>query len=170
MAPACLQKGLLTIGALDNLDHNPSSTTAVNAFHGTGISLFQFPTRDNPGEGRPPLTAPPSKIKRHHLPDSYAIVPAVVLKTSAVDVRVLPMETCLEEDIPVLATSMQPCLVEAISKEKRWVEHALALFEKGELSEDGLHIMLHSNLPQKTLQQCVHYCRFSTKSPLPLQW
>ena len=25
--PACLKKGLFTVGALDNLDHNPSSTT-----------------------------------------------------------------------------------------------------------------------------------------------
>lgn len=26
VAPACLRKGLFTVGALDNLDHNPSST------------------------------------------------------------------------------------------------------------------------------------------------
>lgn len=31
VAPAGLQKGLFTVGALDNIDHNPSSTTAVNA-------------------------------------------------------------------------------------------------------------------------------------------
>ena len=27
-----------TVGALDNLDHNPSSTTARDSFHGMGIS------------------------------------------------------------------------------------------------------------------------------------
>ena len=42
VAPACLRKGLFTVGALDNLDHNPSSTAAVNAFHGTGISFPQW--------------------------------------------------------------------------------------------------------------------------------
>jgi len=41
VVPANLQRGLFTVGALDNLDHNPSSTTAKGSFHGTGISLFQ---------------------------------------------------------------------------------------------------------------------------------
>ena len=40
VAPTGLQKGLFTVCAQDNIDHNPSSTTAVNAFHGTGITLF----------------------------------------------------------------------------------------------------------------------------------
>ena len=37
VCPAQLRKGLFTVGALDNLDHNPSSTTAKGSFHGTGI-------------------------------------------------------------------------------------------------------------------------------------
>ena len=40
VSPACLRKGLFIVGALDNLDHNPSSTTSQSSFHGTGISLF----------------------------------------------------------------------------------------------------------------------------------
>ena len=59
VVPANLHKGLYTVGALDNIDHNPSSTTAVGAFHGCGISLFQFPTRTNPGESRLPIVIPP---------------------------------------------------------------------------------------------------------------
>ena len=38
VSSACLRKGLFTVGALDNLDHNPSSTTSQSSFHGTGIS------------------------------------------------------------------------------------------------------------------------------------
>ncbi|EDO42325.1 predicted protein [Nematostella vectensis] len=38
VAPACLRKGVFTVGALDNLDHNPSSKTAASSFHGTGIN------------------------------------------------------------------------------------------------------------------------------------
>ena len=53
VSPACLKKGLFTVGAIDNLDYNPSSTTSQSSFHGTGISLFQFPTKDNPGTNRP---------------------------------------------------------------------------------------------------------------------
>ena len=48
VVPACLRKGLFTVGALDNLDHNPSSTTAMNAFHGT-VRI----RKDNPSESRP---------------------------------------------------------------------------------------------------------------------
>ncbi len=58
VVPAGLHKGLFTVGALDNIDHNPSSTTAVGAFHGCGISLFQFPTKANPGETRNPIVLP----------------------------------------------------------------------------------------------------------------
>lgn len=38
VCPAQLHKGISTVGTLDNLDHNPSSTTAKGSFHGTGIS------------------------------------------------------------------------------------------------------------------------------------
>jgi len=47
-----LRKGLFTTGALDNLDHNPSSTTAKGSFHGTGITLFQSPTKSKMGSPR----------------------------------------------------------------------------------------------------------------------
>ena len=42
-----LHHGHFTDGALDNLDHNTSSTTATDAFHGTAISLFQFCAESN---------------------------------------------------------------------------------------------------------------------------
>ena len=61
IAPACFRKGLFTVGAFDNLDHNPSSSTSTNSFHGTVISLFQFPTKDEPGESRPTVIIPPSE-------------------------------------------------------------------------------------------------------------
>jgi len=73
VVPACLKKGVFTVGALDNLDHNPSSTTAASSFHGTGISMFQLPTTMNPGEERPPVTIPPQETG-HFLPEEYAIV------------------------------------------------------------------------------------------------
>ena len=47
VSPICLKKGLFTVGAINNLDYNPTSTTSQSSFHGTGISLFQFPTKDN---------------------------------------------------------------------------------------------------------------------------
>ncbi len=71
---ACLRKCFFTAGALDNLDHNPSSTTYQYSFHGTGIILFQFPTRSNSGECRRPVAiTPPSGAKEHSLPHNYAL-------------------------------------------------------------------------------------------------
>ena len=40
---------LFTTAAVDNIDHNPTSRTAQDSFHGTGISLFQHPSAENPG-------------------------------------------------------------------------------------------------------------------------
>ena len=40
--PPRLQENIFTVSAIDNLDHNPSSSTAKDSFHGTGISIFQF--------------------------------------------------------------------------------------------------------------------------------
>ena len=42
LTPVSLQNGLVTAGVLNNLDHNHCSITAVDAFHDTDISLFQF--------------------------------------------------------------------------------------------------------------------------------
>ena len=41
-----------TTGAVDNIDHNPSSTTADDLFHGTAIYLMQHPSDDQSGTGR----------------------------------------------------------------------------------------------------------------------
>ena len=43
VCPSSLRKFLFTVGALDNIDHNPSATTAHGSFHGTAMSIFQFP-------------------------------------------------------------------------------------------------------------------------------
>ena len=44
VCPLQLRKGLFMVGALDNIDHNLSSTTAQGSFHGTGISIiFSIP-------------------------------------------------------------------------------------------------------------------------------
>ena len=41
VCPRQLRKGIYTIGVLDNLDHNPSSTTSEESFPGTVISIIQ---------------------------------------------------------------------------------------------------------------------------------
>ena len=55
VCPPSLKKNVFTTSALDNIDHNPSSTTAQGSLHGTGISLFQHPTSSQPGVNREKL-------------------------------------------------------------------------------------------------------------------
>jgi hypothetical protein len=52
VCPAILQKGLFTTSAVDNIDHNPSATTATISCHGTGISVFQHPVSSTFSDSR----------------------------------------------------------------------------------------------------------------------
>lgn len=52
VCPSNLKKDLFTIGAYDNIDHNPTSTTSKESFHGTSISIFQCRAENNLGTKR----------------------------------------------------------------------------------------------------------------------
>ncbi len=98
-------------GAADNLDHNPSATTAHGSFHGTSISLFQQPSNDKPGT---PQEIPEEEMqtvqKLLELPVQYKEVPLVILKTNSAK-------------LPNIAGPVQPVrtneIDDAIEEEKR---------------------------------------------------
>ena len=72
VCPPDLRRGLFTTAAMDNIDHNPTATTATSSFHGTSISIFQHPTTDSEGEKREPLQLGDKKTKTAlELPNSY---------------------------------------------------------------------------------------------------
>ena len=78
VCPPQLSKNIFTCGAVDNIDHNPSAKTAHDSFHGTAISLMQFPTSEKIGEEsvRVPIDfVKQSKISP--LPQRYILVPTV---------------------------------------------------------------------------------------------
>ena len=52
VCPAKLKKSLFTTANVDNIDHNPSSRTAKDSFHGTAISLTQHPDTETDGIDR----------------------------------------------------------------------------------------------------------------------
>ena len=82
MCPDNLRKGLFTNGALDNIDHNPSSTSAQGSLHGTAISIIQNLTRENSGIGRN-VSFKTEIADQPSLPESFAIVPAVSINASS---------------------------------------------------------------------------------------
>ena len=70
---------LFTTAAVDNIDHNPSSTAAKHSFHGTNISLFQHKTSQDDGVVRNSISIEGLSTSRlvHNLPHYYTDVAPV---------------------------------------------------------------------------------------------
>ena len=83
VCPPVLHKGLFTTAAMDNIGHDPTAITVITSFHGTSISVFQHPMKDDRGEQCEPLKFGGEKVKTvPELPDSYTnISPAFFAKT-----------------------------------------------------------------------------------------
>ena len=105
VCPSNLRHKIFTVAALDNLDHNPTSRTATSSFHGTGISMFQFPSVENPGLDQEPMEIsfhrPPSS-KGPMLPTLYTFVPPIsrnlVTQPPVKDVQPQPMASFDKEE------------------------------------------------------------------------
>ena len=115
VCPSVLQKGLFTTAALDNIDHNPSSTTAKSSFHGTGISLFQHPTDSEKGEQRELLhiAGAPATKKVPPLPEAYTNVRPAYFKDAS------PVPTGSQNMLPL----KPEILFQNIKMEYQWLEH-----------------------------------------------
>ena len=77
VCPSKLRGELFTTAAVDNIDHNPSSTSSQSSFHGTAISLVQHPCNGELGTPRDTDVFDPSKPSTSktisHLPSSYKL-------------------------------------------------------------------------------------------------
>ena len=125
VCPSQLRKSVFTIGALDNVDHNPSSTTSQGSFHGTSISIIQQPTVVVPGilRDKPNFEHSKKSTGKPHLPDKYTVVPAVYMKPSVLAVpendRALTIQN--EDDANVN---------QAIDEEELWINEATPLLSE----------------------------------------
>ena len=84
VCPPKLRHGLFTTGAVDNSDHNHSSATAKDSFHGTGISLMHHPSHMNGGLDRGVLVHGQDISMAKSvtpLPSVYKSVPPAATKT-----------------------------------------------------------------------------------------
>ena len=130
VSSVCLHRCLFTVGVLDNLHlHNPTSTTSQSSFHGTGISMFQFPSPNKPGECRPPFTV---------LPENYTTVPAVATAKSN---TVVP-------EVKVEQTKV--CLDKALEVENEWVQISTRLLKKEEIEKGDAIAWAAYHASQKT--------------------
>ena len=130
VCPVQVLDGVFTAGALDNLDHNPTSQTAEGSFHGTSISVFQFPTENNQGVSREPIKIPPkARTRNPSLPDNYRIVPTVSCNTDTVNVT---------EAAAIEEAEHEPVLCEAILEENQWLEERIPIVEKDKLEKGDI--------------------------------
>ena len=84
VCPPKLKRGLFTTGCADNIDHNPSSRTAADSFHGTADSLTQHPNLTSAGIDRDINIIDPNvpKTKRiSELPEAYTNIQPVIIHT-----------------------------------------------------------------------------------------
>ena len=115
VCPPNLRNGLFTPSAVFNIDHNTSSTYSKENFHGTGISLFQHPSIEEPGVERNVLSENLDyKTPKMCLPESYT--------------NVLPLHNpndkqSVSTDKNINSNFKKDSLNQAMKDERIWLEH-----------------------------------------------
>ena len=130
VCPPKLRGNIFTTAAVDNIDHNPSSTTAHDSFHGTAISLVQHPTTKNRGVERdiPVLDGTVQAQKNvAQLPPTFCNVPPAVLHVKDPLVPTVPDEVNLAD---TAAT------VSRMEEEYKWLDNVKELVSKDTLEND----------------------------------
>lgn len=159
VCPSNLRLGLLTTAAVDNIDHNPSSTTSKDSFHGTGISLFQHPSAVTPGTEEALIsisTNADSEKSVKQLPASYTEVIPVQKTTS----KVQPPANVSE------MKSDKSSFNRGFEDESTWLEKASAIVVDQESLEEKTQVSwaaFQSNQPS-----CVPPSSVAVSALLPL--
>ncbi|GFO04546.1 hypothetical protein PoB_003105100 [Plakobranchus ocellatus] len=109
--------------AVDNLDHNPSSTTSHGAFHGTGISLFQNRETESDGINRHMSEVQPDEHIHSKqippLPEAYTTLPPVTAKQ---DPTIPPTQITPNSDCELVSTAVE---------EEKWQNNTRGLLSEG---------------------------------------
>ena len=146
VCPLKLRTNLFTTAAVDNINHNPSSTTATDSFLGTGISMFQHPTAENEGQSRDVVVIETSSTSKaiNTLQESYTTVPPLILPSST---PVVP-----PQNGDLIGNGMS--LPNAFQCEKSWLENVFEKLTQGDVQKDeyiswaAYHASLHNELSQ----------------------
>ena len=144
VCPPSLKEGVCTTAAVDNIDHNLSSTTATKSFHGTSISVFQHPEKAlEPNQFDISVDFEDSCTKIE-LPESYTnLLPT---KSKAAE---YPLQTVNGEK----ALNVQP-----MDETSEWLKHLMEMNGEdddiktgslGQVFTQGSLKFAHSKLPQR---------------------
>ena len=154
--PPSLCSGLFTTAAVDNIDHNPGSATAVDSFHGTGISLVQHSSSNDKGVkvvlpscdfGQQSKTIQP-------LPLSYTSLPPV--GSLCKDISVPDVAFTVEETSALTASGLR--------SESEWLDKVCDVIEKND-NDSALNCSWAAH--HASLQPAVtHVCDVNVLLPL----
>ena len=130
VCPQKLRKDLFISGSVDNIDHNPSSRTSKDSFHGTAISLTQHPTLNVTGMERNIVLLDPNVPKSKtvsSLPEYYANVIPVAINEAKKDI-ICPKGSgsCKPKEDPESKSTKE---------EYQWLEKVEILLDKEKLEE-----------------------------------
>ena len=143
VCPPSLKEDVFTTAAVDNIDHDPTSSTATKSFHGTSISIFQYP-EENPEPNEVSFDIDVhDALTKVELPESYTNV----LPTKAKGAE-YPLQTVNHENVPT---------VQPFDAMEEWLVHLLELNDKDKNSDvknrfswSGFHSRKSTNCPIKT--------------------
>ena len=134
----CAVTGVFTTAAVDNTDHNPSSTTSQGSFHGTAISLLQHPTQQFPGTPRA-VTVIDNNLQGQRavspLPAAYTLVNPVALPSP------LPCTHLSLPLVPPVPASVQlqpPTELNQLNSVSSWLIDTKDTLLKPELQENDI--------------------------------
>ena len=144
VCPPSLQSGFFTTACVDNIDHNPSSATARDSFHGTAISLTQHSIETCQNSEQSILINPRMKSKKmSSLPEFYTCIPPVTMKTP-------------KSPVPKINTPFKPdehILLYDLQNEKRWLQ---TVFEHVSCDQDDQCLQISWSAFHASLQS---HCR-----------
>ena len=147
VCPPKLRNNLFTTAAVDNINHNPSSTTATDSFHGTGISLFQHSVAYNEGVSRDIVAIETTTSSKavESLPQSFTTIPPLILPLSTPEVP--------RQDGELMGSGL--FLPNGFQGEREWLENVFEKLNQGELQNNeyiswaAYHASMQNELPQK---------------------
>lgn len=115
---------------------------AQGSFHGTAISVFQFPNDTLPGISRPKIALlSEDQGKYFTLPDNYSVVPAVNFKTSEVNVNITLSDSW----------EIKGDMAGAVQQENSWINHSLKLLISDLISWAGYHSSFIESVKDKPI-------------------
>jgi hypothetical protein len=147
VCPPQLHRDLFTVAAVDNLDHNPSSNTSSDSFHGTAISLFQHPHGET-------ATAPVCELDlsgiadrkdRPRLPTWYTNVPPDASRT-----RESPVFCSAAVDARNDSIALRSCPLEF-----QWLSEVRLLIENDAVGECMTWSAHHATKSQSPSPKCL---------------